>query len=226
MITIQFDDKTFFREMTNIAQYSEGFLNGVNNGKSAFAKSIGRDAIEVFKQFVDQNARADEKMYHHIYEWYQTGSPEARLFDVEYVEYDGGLTFNGTFSQSKTLQNGSMTPFYNKAEIMENGIPVTIKPVKSKVLSFNVDGEQIFTPNAVDVQNPGGTHQLHAFEHIFDLFFKEHFKQSVLELTGIKEYLQNPKVYKDNLHSAKTGGKSKGEQIGYDWIANAGGLSV
>jgi hypothetical protein len=226
MISIQFDDKTFFKEMLNVANYSEGFLEGIEDGKSEFAKSIGRDAIEIFKDFVDQNARVDERMYHHIYEWYQTGSPEARLFDVEYVEYDGGLTFNGRLSQSKTLQSGSTTPFYNKAEIMENGIPVTIKPTRAKVLSFNIEGEQVFTPNAVDIQNPGGTHQLHAFEHIFDLFFKQHFTQSVLELTGIKQYLENPKVYKNNLQSAKTGGKSKGQQVGYNWIVNAGGLSV
>lgn len=226
MITMQFDDKAFFREMTNIAQYSEGFLDGVEKGKSAFAKSIAKDAIEIFKEFVDQNARVDERMYHHIYEWYQTGSPEARLFDIEYIESNGGLTFSGTFSQSKSLQNGSSTPFYDKARIMENGISVTIKPVKSKVLSFNVEGEQVFTPNPINVQNPGGTHQLHAFEHIFDLFFKEHFVQSVLELTGIRKYLQNPKAYKDNLYSGKNSGKLKGQEVGYNWIANAGGLSV
>jgi len=226
MISIQFDDKTFFKEMLNVTKYSEGFLEGVHAGKSQFSKSIARDAIQIFKDFVDQNARVDEQMYHHIYEWYQSGSPDARLFDVEYVESNGGLTFNGVLSQSKTLQNGSTTPFYNKAEIMENGIPVTIKPVKATVLSFNVGNEQVFTPNAVNIQNPGGTHQLHAFEHIFNLFFKEHFTQSVLELTGIREYLQNPKAYKNNFHSAKTGGKSKGEQVGYNWIANAGGLSV
>lgn len=225
MIRVNFDDKQFFKEMQNIVGYSEGFLSGIESGKKVFYDSIAKDAIEIFKNFVDQQARVDEQMYHHIYEWYQTGSSNARLFDVEYIATEGGLSFNGTFKQSTVAKNGSSIPFYNKAEIMEKGISVTIKPKKAQALAFEIDGEPVFTKNAINVENPGGTRQVGAFEDIFDLFFKENFRQSVLDLTGISTYLRNAKDFKTNLPAGKTGGRAKGFETGYNWIVNAGGIS-
>jgi hypothetical protein len=226
VISIKFDDKVFTKEMLNITEYSEGFLEGIQAGKQVFLNEIAKDAIEIFKELVDQQARVDEQMYHHIYEWYQTGSPDARLFDIQYTTLGGGLTFNGILSQSKTVQQGSYVPFYNKAEIMESGTPMVIRPVKTKVLAFEIDGESIFTPNEVLVEHPGGTRVMGAFEYIFDLFFKQHFTQSVLEATGIKQYLENSKTFKENLHAAKTGGRTKGFEVGYNWITKAGSLNV
>jgi hypothetical protein len=226
MISIQFDDKIFTKEMLNIVEYSEGFLEGIQSGKQVFLNEIAKDAIEIFKDLVDQNARVDEQMYHHIYEWYQTGSPDARLFDIQYTTLGGGLTFNGVLSQSKTVQQGSYVPFYNKAEIMESGTPMVIRPVKAKVLAFEVDGEYIFTPNEVLVEHPGGTRVMGAFEYIFDLFFKQYFTQSVLEVTGIKQHLENSKTFKENLYAAKNGGRAKGFEVGYNWITKVGGTIV
>ena len=226
MISIQFDDKIFTKEMLNIVEYSEGFLEGIQSGKELFLNNIAKDAIEIFKELVDQNARTDEQMYHHIYEWYQTGSPDARLFDVQYTTLGGGLTFNGILSQSKTVQQGSYVPFYNKAQIMESGTPVVIRPVRSKVLAFEVDVQEVFTPNEVLVQYPGGTRVMGAFEYIFDIFFKQHFTQSVLESTGIKQYLESSKTFKENLYAAKTGGRKKGFEVGYNWITKVGGVIV
>lgn len=226
MISVKFDDRVFFKELSNVLGYSEGFLIGAELGKGKLAEGIARNAIEIFKDFVDQNARVDQQLYHHIYEWYETGNPEARLFDIDYKTKDGGISFNGTFSQSRSISKNSTTPFYNKAEIMEKGLPITIKPVNASVLSFNVDGEQVFTPNEVTISNPGGTHVMGSFERIFDIFFKQHFKQSVLDMTGITKYLSNPQAYKDNIKSAKVGGKAKGVEVGYNWITKAGDLSV
>jgi hypothetical protein len=225
-MSISFDDRIFFKELSNITKYSEGFLQGIESGKQKFSTSIAKNSVEIFKEFVDQNARVDEQMYHHIYEWYQSGVPAARLFDINYTVSDGGISFDGTFSQSRSVSNGSKTPFYNKAEIMEKGIPVTISPVNASVLSFNVDGEQVFTSGSVTVSNPGGTHVMGSFERIFDIFFKQHFKQSVLDMTGITEYLKNARPYKDNLKAAKNGGRAKGVEVGYNWITKAGDLSV
>ncbi len=222
MIHVQFDDKTFFKEMMNVVGYSEGFLEGIQNGKEVFLQGIAKTAIDIFKNFVDQQARVDPEMYHHIYEWYEAGSPDSRLFDIEYSTIGGGLTFNGTLTQSSTVQKGSYVPFYNKARIMESGTPVTIKPTKARVLAFNVDGQEVFTPNQVSVEHPGGTKVVGAFENIFDLFFKQHFSQSVLEVTGIKQHLQNSQVFKNNLRAAKNAGKAKGLEVGYNWITKAG----
>lgn len=226
MISVRFDDRVFFKDLMNIAGYSEGFLQGAQLGKAKLSNSIGRNAVDIFKEFVDQQARVDQQMYHHIYEWYNVGNPEARLFDINYVVTDGGISFDGTFSQSRSVSNGSNTPFYNKAQIMERGLPITISPVNASVLTFNIDGEQVFTPNPVTVQHPGGTHVMGSFERIFDIFFNQHFKQSVLDLTGITQYLSNAKAYKDNFKAGKTGGKAKGVEVGYNWITRAGDLNV
>lgn len=226
MITIEFDDKLFYKEISNIVGYSEGFLQGVEKGKSSFLKSIATDAIEIAKNFIDQQARIDPQMYHHIYEWYREGSPESRLFDIDYIAIEGGLSFRGSLSQSKSIKNGSNTPFYNKAIVMEKGISVTIKPTKAKALRFNVGSEEVFVSGPVVVDNPGGTRVVGAFENIFNLFFTQHFRQSVLDITGITHYLQNPKQYRDGLRMAKTGGHAKGVEVGYNWIANAGGINV
>ena len=63
-------------------------------------------------------------------------------------------------------------------------------------------------------------------KNIFRIFFTEHFKQSVLEITGIRQYLMNPIDFKMNFGSAKTQGKTKGVQVGYNWITKAGDLNV
>ena len=45
-------------------------------------------------------------------------------------------------------------------------------------------------------------------------------------MTGITRYLSNPTVFKTNFASAKTGGKAKGVEVGYNWITKAGDLIV
>jgi hypothetical protein len=225
MINMTFQDTNFFKDMNNVMQYSEGYLEGIHKGKTNFLKQIGEDTIKLMKQFIDQQARADHQMYHHIYEWYQTGNPEARLYEILFEVNGGGLSLNGELTQSKSIQDGSHTPFYNKARIMEEGIPVRIKPKRASVLAFTVGDQKVFTKNEVLVNDPGGTHVVGSFENIFKLFIEQHFRQSVLESTGIAEYLRTSNAYKNNLQSGKTGGKSVGIDVGYNWITRAGGIN-
>jgi hypothetical protein len=226
MITVEFDDKAFYRDMNNILGYSEGFLEGAERAKPEFLREIGKNTIDILKEFIDQQARIDPQMYHHIYEWYMEGNSAGRLFDIEYTSRDGGLTFFGTLRQSRSIKNGSTTPFYNKASIMERGVSVTIKPKTSKALKFNVGTEDVFVSGPVVVENPGGTRVVGSFERIFNEFFANHFRQSVLDITGIRRHLEKAKPYSDNFRAAKNGGKAKGLEVGYNWIANAGGLNV
>ena len=208
------------KKMDNIIDYSTGFLDGVERGKTEMLNRVGALAIEAIKQYIDSSARVNPSALHHVYEWSQVGSPEARLFDISYKVTGAGLSINSTFSQSKTVQAGSKTPFYDKAEIMENGIPVTIRPVNSSVLSFNENGEQVFTRKAVSVKNPGGDNVQGSFEKTFDSFMANYFSQAFLSKTGILAHLNNPSVYKANLRSGSRQGRSKGVQVGYKWITN------
>ena len=217
-----FNSRQFKKEMNNIVDYSLGFIEGVQKGKTVFLKTVGLETVELMKEFIDSNARVNPDMLHHIYEWNQTGSPSARLYDISYTTSNLGLSFRSTFTQSTSIKDGSRTPFYDKARIMEEGIPVTIRPKLAQVLAFEENGETVFTRGPVTVDNPGGTQVEGGFEKVFDMFFNRYFSQAFLRVSGIATYLENPQVYKKDMQAGKNMGRSKGISTGYRWIANAG----
>ncbi len=221
MIT-SFDTKAFKKDMNNIMNYSIGFLEGIDRGKTKFLHSVGVGTIEVLKEFIDTNARVNPEMLHHIYEWNRVGSPSARLYDLNYTVSGLGLSIKSSFKQSTSIKAGSTTPFYDKARIIENGIPVVIKPKKALALRFEDGNEEVFSRSPIVVENPGGTAAEAGFEKTFDLFFNTYFTQAFLKASGIGRYLSNPELYKKNLGRGKIAGKPAGISTGYRWIANAG----
>lgn len=216
------NDTMFKKEMKNIIDYSVGFLEGIQAGKTKFLNNIGIMTKELLEQYIDSNARVNPKALHHIYEWSKVGSPDARLYEINYTISNLGLSFVSSLKQSTSIKDGSSVPFYNKAKIMEEGTPVTIRPTRSNVLVFQDGGETIFTKGEVVIQSPGGVETTGAFEKAVDTFFNRYFTQAFLKTSGLYEYLSNPKVYKQNLAAGKSMGRSKGLQVGYRWIANAG----
>ena len=213
--------KNFEKELLNIANYSMGFLEGAQKGKKVFLDNLGRGVIYALGQYVDVEARANKEALHHVYEWYQTGSPQARLFDITYTVSNLGLSLNSTFRQSRTLQQDATTPFYNKAKIMEDGIPVVITPKKNSVLRFYEGGETVFTSKPVTVRNPGGNQVEGSFERIFDEFMRRYFTQAFLRASGVSDYISNPIIYKKNIAAGAKQGRPKGVSTGYKWITNA-----
>jgi hypothetical protein len=225
MTKLIINTKQLTKDIKNIIDYSEGFLEGVQKGKKRFFGNLGKMLVESAKQFVDSSARLNPSMLHHVYEWQQTGSPNARLFNLNYFVNDYGLSFNYTFSQSSTIKDGSNQPFYDKARIMEQGIPVTIAPIRSDVLAFDYNGEEVFTRNEVTVNNPGGDLVKGSFEKVYSEFFTKYFSQAFLKTSGIIDYLENPVLYKTNFSKGKNRGRQLGLQVGYSWIGNAGTLN-
>jgi hypothetical protein len=211
--------KSFEKQLDNIIKYSSGFLDGVQKGKTSFLKTLGQATIASMAQYVDAQARSNPSALHHIYEWNRVGSPSARLFDLHYTISNLGLSIGGTFSQSRTVKDDSNVPFYDKAKIMEKGIPVTITP-KKRVLAFEVGGRTVFTPNSVTVNNPGGNEVQGSFENTVDEFIRFYFKQSFLRASGIYDYIKKPVLYKKEFKSGSKLGRSKGFQTGFRWIAN------
>jgi len=217
-----FNSSQFKKEMNNIVSYSVGFLEGIQKGKTVLLKTLGLETVELMKQFVDSNARVNPDMLHHVYEWNQTGSANARLFDINYTTSNLGLSFMSSFSQSSSIKDGSRTPFYDKARIMEEGIPVTIRPKVAQALVFEQNGETVFTKNEVRVDNPGGTEVQGGFEKTMEMFFNRYFSQAFLRVSGVAKYLENPEVYRKDMRAGKKMGRTKGVSTGYRWIANAG----
>lgn len=212
---------SFEKQLMNIVDYSFGFLEGTQRGKKAFLDNIGKATIGALGQYIDLEARANSSALHHVYEWYQTGSPAARLFDIDYTVSNLGLSINSTFKQSRSVQTDTNTPFYNKAKIMEEGIPVVIKPKANSVLRFYEDGQTIFVKRPIVVRNPGGEEVQGSFERVFDEFMKRYFTQGFLRASGMFDYIQKPRVFKQNFAAGSRQGKSKGISTGYRWITNA-----
>lgn len=218
---VTFNDADFMMKMNNLIEYSIGYTEGIHKGKTVFLKNIGTGVIEILQEYIDTHARMDPQALHHVYEWYQTGSPEARLYDLSYTISNVGLSVKSKFRQSQSIKDGSTTPFYDKAKIMESGRSITISPKRSNVLSFEVDGETVFTSKDVTVEDPGGKDVQGSYERTFDTFFNNYFKQSFLRASGLASYLSTPTLYKKDLKAGVKAGKSQGIKTGYTWIANA-----
>jgi len=218
---ISMNTKLFDKQMKNIVDYSVGFLDGIHKGKKIFLDKLGLGVISALAQYVDIEARSNPKALHHIYEWNQTGSPNARLFDLRYTVSNLGLSINSSFRQSRTVSENMTIPFYNKAKIMEDGVPVTIAPTKAKVLKFNGPSGEVFTSKTITVDNPGGDMVYGSFEKTVDEFVLKYFKQSFLKASGIYDYIKKPQLYKKNIKTGSRIGKIKGIDTGFKWIANA-----
>lgn len=215
---VTFDDKKFYKDMNRFVEYTEGFLEGVEKAKPNILDKLGKEVIERIKEFVDANARVNPQALHHVYEWSMTGTPQGRLFDLGYLVSGSGLSFSYTFRQSTTASEGSSVPFYDKARIMEQGIPVVIRPRK-KVLAFEDNGEQVFTSKPVVVQSPGGEETTGAFEQTLETFFNSYFTQAYINSSQIFDYLKNPFPYANSLQRGMRGGRSYGRSVGYGWAS-------
>lgn len=212
---------TLEKQLTNIVKYSTGFLEGAQSGKKVFLDNMGSRVIEALNRYVDAMARSDREALQHVYEWYQTGSPAARLFDLTYTVSNVGLSVKSSFTQSRSISKDSSTPFYDKARIMELGIPVTIKPKRASALVFEDAGQTVFTKKPITVHNPGGTDAQYGYGMVFDSFFENYFTQAFLKSSGLTDYIANPIVYKKNFAAGARVGKSLGNKVGYAWIINA-----
>lgn len=218
MLRLTIDDVQFNKDMKSVIQYSMGFFEGVKQGVPEFLKGTGASLVEDLKQYIDANARVAPQLLHHVYEWSQTGSPNSRLFNIDYIASGNNISFISSFKQSASIRQGSRVPFFDKASIMEYGITVTIVP-KKRVLAFEDDGQQIFTSKPITVTNPGGN-VAGEYERVFNSFFKSYFAQSYLQSAGILAYLSNPTDFAMGM--SKRGGRSKGVAVGRNWMAKAG----
>lgn len=216
---LKVNDNQLIKDLNNIVEYSIGFLEGTKAGKKTMLANLGEQLQEMVGEFIDSNARVDPQKLHHVYEWYRTGSPAARLFDIDYNVTNGGLSIDGTLTQSRSNAKGSKTPFYNKAKVMESGSPVTISPKSAKALRFEKDGKEVFVSGSVTVDNPGGDEVSGSFEETFRLFFITYASQALLSMSGLADHLSNPVEFKKSFAAGARGGKAIGYSAGIKFIS-------
>lgn len=219
---LDIDLKKFSKDMSNVLNYSSGFFEGIERGKPQLMMHLGRKTKQVLKEYIDAHARSNPALLHHVYEWNMTGSPEARLYDISYTVKGQGISFNSTFRQSSAVKQGSKVPFYSKAEIMEKGVPIRIVPKESTVLTFDDNGQQVFTRKEILVRDPGGPATQGSYEKIFESFFNQYFTQAFLISSGVADRIRDVTIFKAGLNAGKRGGKSVGVATGLKWINSIG----
>lgn len=218
---VRLNTLAFEKQLDNLVDYSLGFLDGAESGKKIFLDQLGRGTVEALRLYIDAMARSNPQSLHHVYEWSKTGNKNERLFDVKYRITNVGISIDSNFKQSRSIQNGSYEPFYNKAKIMEDGVPVIIKPKGNNALVFQDNGVTVYTKKTIVNQFPGGREVSGSYEKTFDNFITKYFAQSFLTATGLYDYLSNPQIYKKNFAAGIKAGKSVGQATGFRWITNA-----
>lgn len=221
MIKTNFNDKKFMKDMTNLVKYTDGFFEGAQRGKAALYSMLAPRIAELASQYIDANARVNPDLLHHVYEWNKSGNPSARLFDINYSISNVAMSFMSEFKQSTTIQKGSNTAFFNKAEIMEKGMTVIVRPKRANALRFEIDGDEVFTSNPVVIDNPGGVTQ-GQFEKVMREFFNVYLRQSFMTASGVAKHLSRPTEYKKNIKAGTKSGRTAGIKAGYKWVVGAG----
>ena len=163
--------------------------------KALFKTTIFNQIEKDFGQYVDAQARTKPKSLHHVYEWNKTGSPTARLFDLYLID-TAGLSFRigRDFKLSKSAvpsQNPKTKRRYvfaNKASVMEEGMPVVIRPRSAERLVFELDGSTVFMPKgaSVTVKRPGGKAATNQFALTYGRFFGGQLVNASIKSSGFQ----------------------------------------
>lgn len=214
-MTIMLDTSELERILKNTAQYCEGFIAGGEEGLDPLLMRIGAVVEEALGKWMDSMAAGNHAALHHVYEWYQTGSAGARLFEYNYTVGGGTIVFSGETQSSSSLPNRSSVPFYNKADVMESGGSVTVSPINVEYLHWN----DVYTPNDVFIAHPGGAGTVGSWKRFTDLFFNTVLPQSLLaamlaDLGTADEFLASFAA------GAMGGGFGAGRAAGYKWITS------
>lgn len=190
MIGLHFDMKSFNKTMQQAVQYGNGFMTGFEDGGIIVSSKIASVVETMLGKYIDTKARANPGSLHHVYEWGSVGGD--RLFNIHAQPDSSGVTVTSEFTQSSSVSDTATEPFYNKAEIMEAGTPITIDPAPGSVLVFMDGGEEVFVSRSVTVNDPGGPGVQGSFERTFHEFFRLYLSQALLRGIGFTEILQNP----------------------------------
>ena len=163
--------------------------------KNLFKTTIFNQIEKDFGQYVDAQARVKPKSLHHVYEWNKTGNPTARLFNLYLIDSEGlsfriGRDFKISKSTvpSKNKKQKKRYVFANKASIMEEGIPLVIRPRSAERLVFELDGATVFMPKgtSVTVKRPGGKAATNQFALTYGRFFGGQLVNSSIKSSGFQ----------------------------------------
>lgn len=222
---VKFDLKDFNKKMKNAVDYSTGYIAETKKSESKLAKKLGNSSIESFYDFLDAMASMHPEMLHHVYEWDATGNSGARLYKLT-MNAGGGSTvaINSDFLPSSSISDPYSTPFVNKAEVMEMGIPVVIEQRNAQALFFTDGGQEFFRMGPIVIENPGGPAVRGSFLKFFEMFYNEYFDQVYLNSIGFYRHMSQSREFERSWATGVNGGGSgAGIRAAQRWITSAPG---
>jgi hypothetical protein len=161
--------------------------------QNTFTKTIFDQIEQDFGAYIDALARSKPKSLHHVYEWKKSGTPSSRLFKLNKVSQQG-LSFkvNYEFKMSRSMvpapKGKRRHMFANKAFVMEQGLPLVIRPKNAERLVFESNGETVFMPKgaSVTVKRPGGSAATNQFGLAYSRFFSGQLVNSSIKNSGFQ----------------------------------------
>lgn len=167
-----FKDGDFTGKIFSLTTYDSTLLKSVHSGanKALIEYGAARLVTRYFEFLVDARARANPSSLHHVYEFDKVGKESARLFSSKLTSTSKGVVISFNFKKAKK-PNREGYMFYNKAQIMEDGQQVIIKPKEKIALSYRLkNGTFVVTKKPSVVSNPGGKYVKGSFESEFKNF--------------------------------------------------------
>lgn len=167
-----FKDGNFSAKIFSLTKYDSTFLTAVHRGKNKQLIELGaaRLVTRYFEHLVDAKARANPGALHHVYEFDMTGQKDSRLFVSKLTPTSNGIVISFNFKKTK-MPNREGYMFYQKAQVMEDGKPVLIAPIRGKKLKYKLkDGTIVLTAKPSVVENPGGVQVEGSFKSEFNNF--------------------------------------------------------
>jgi hypothetical protein len=169
-----------FSGMSNMLGVIEGMSETIATQyyKAPVMHLFHAKAVVRFDRTMAVMAISNPKRYHHVYEWDSIGINKAKLWRHEFkrdgATYTAGYRFitskkpipqptpknTGVAQQYLSKLSGRRYIFKMKAEIMELGIPVVIKPRYSTHLFVPAPDKKrkfVLTTRPVTISNPGGS---------------------------------------------------------------------
>lgn len=225
MYNIKFDSKEAMKMLNNVVEYSQGFIQETKAKESYVASKLASSSIDAFYNYLDVLARTNPGMLHHVYEWGQVGDPQGRLVELKKAVSGGKSYVESEFTISGSIPEGGTEPFWNKAEIMEEGVTVVINEVDAKALFFEVNGEEFFRLGPIVIENPGGEAVRGSFVKTFEEFYNIYFDQVYLRAIRFYDHFKTAPGFASNFSSAVKSGNaySMGRKTALSWVVNSPG---
>jgi hypothetical protein len=222
---MKINSKEAMKVLNNVVNYSEGFLKESKARESYVASKLASTSITAFYEYLDVVARTNPGMLHHVYEWGEVGNPAARLVELKKVLAGKKAEVVSDFLQSTSIPENGSEPFWNKAEVMEEGITVQINEVSAQALFFQVDGEEFFRTGPIVIENPGGEQVRGSFVRVFEEFYNNYFDQVYLRSIRFYDHFTKSREFESGFNSAVRSGNASsiGRKTALSWIINAPG---